>query len=177
MQIIACVQKLFSVTLTSWPVKDNRYITCARSRWVCEASPSPPTFPVVLSGRQVDGQVNDGEQSPALRHADDPPRFTLTHKWTSRRTEDKNSDCRVLAFLIPSFTVFIFLLPPPSIHPLPPLPLFLFSQCVCSPLRPGCLLSHLETIRFWVAPALSPGLFSQLPADCFSYWATLHPTG
>lgn len=61
--------------------------------------------------------------------------------------------CRIM----PSLPLIIFLFPPPSILPLS---LSFFFVCVCSPLRPGCLGSHLEIIRIWVAPALLARLFS-----------------
>lgn len=47
---------------------------------------------------------------------------------------------------------------------------FCVCECVCSPLRPGRLGSHLEIIRIWRTPALLAGLFSQLLADCLTGW-------
>lgn len=116
-------------------------------RWVWTASPGPPTFPVVLSGCQVDGQVNDDEWSPPLRHVDYPHALTYSHNSTHTHTQmnitalDGNAPtvgfwhftCTTFIWrIIPSFTVFILPLPPPSLHPLsPPLSLFLFlSVCV-----------------------------------------------
>lgn len=69
----------------------------------------------------------------------------------------------------PSFTVFI----PPS------LPLSLFSLCVCSALRPGCLGSHLEIIRIlgsacplgWTWLTLSDtGWQREWPTDWYTEW-------
>ena len=128
-------------------------IMLAWSRWVCTASTSPLTFPVVLSGCQVDGQVDDDELSPQLRHVGCPHTQIDSHKWTSQRwVKMLRLLCSGISHALLSFTVFIFLSSPPSWHPpsSPSLSLFLFffiSVCVCSPLRPGCLGSHLEIIR------------------------------
>lgn len=97
---------------------------------------SPPTFPVVLRGCQVHGQVNNDEQSPPLSHVDP---HTHTHtplpvslclpQGINITLEDENAPTvRVSAFhthtpasyagsFLHSLHSF-FLLPPPSIHPL-----------------------------------------------------------
>lgn len=52
----------------------------------------PPTFPVVLSGCQVHGQVNNEEGSPPPRHAGCPHTHTLlrAHK-NSITSADENT--------------------------------------------------------------------------------------
>ncbi len=176
----------FYMILTLWHIRDNRDIMFAWTRWVWTASPGSPTFPVVLSGCQVDGQVNNDEWSPPLRHVDYPHALMYSHYSAHTHTQmnitmvDENAPtvefwhftCTTFIWrIIPSFTTFILLLPPPSLHPLSlSLSLFLFCLCVCSLLRPGCLGSHLEIIRIWVAPALLAGLFLQLLADSLTGW-------
>ena len=144
----------------------------------------PPTFSVVLSGCQVDGQVDDDEQSPQLRHVGYPHTLIDSHKWTSQRwVKMLWLLCFGISHALLSFTVFIFLSSPPSWHP-PSSPslscsfLFFFFLCVCV-LCSGLAVWALiwKSSGFWVAPALLAGLVSQLLADWFSYWATLQLTG
>ena len=147
----------------------------------------PPTFSVVLSGCQVDGQVDDDEQSPQLRHVGYPHTLIDSHKWTSQRwVKMLWLLCFGISHALLSFTVFIFLSSPPSWHP-PSSPslscsflFFFFSVCVCSLLRPGCLGSHLEIIRIlgsacplgWTCVSAT-GWLVQLLSDSPTDWITV----
>lgn len=61
----------------------DRSRPCGQTEEACVQQVGPPTFPVVLSGCQVDGQVNNEEGSPPPRHAGRP--HTQIHAHTLLR--------------------------------------------------------------------------------------------